>query len=276
MTTAIFEKAETFTTWDTYFYPPIALRLYDRAIPLMLEMLNVGPGDLVLDAGCGVGGHSIRAAKAGCRVYATDISAVALTWARRRAGEAEAQHAITFIQGDLARLGFQDKSFSAIFSWGVIIHIPEVEKALDEFVRLLKPGGRLALYVTNSTAWDGFFRTVAATLLRRPRRVRKPYPLGVGTWYDMHGEQLWIWQMHVKALIAYLEARGLRCIRRSAGEFTQLHVHLKAGTIRNLLSRVNNAWLKLKLPVSPAAMNLLIFERPCTTGASVQATVPLR
>jgi ubiquinone/menaquinone biosynthesis C-methylase UbiE len=50
-------------------------------------------------------------------------------------------------QEDLTRLTFRDASYRYVFSCGVITHIYNVEKALDELPRVIKPGGTLAVYV---------------------------------------------------------------------------------------------------------------------------------
>src|SRR5437016_6333178 len=127
----VFERRETLDAWDSDYYHPIAERYYDRAIPAMLELLQVEPGALVLDAGCGPGVHAIRAARAGVRVMAVDISGVMLEEARSRVARAGVADAVEFAREDLTRLGFPDASFRCIFSWGVLIHIREIERALD-------------------------------------------------------------------------------------------------------------------------------------------------
>jgi SAM-dependent methyltransferase len=193
-------------------------------------------------------------------VHAVDVSPTALALAQRRASEAAADR-VTFVRGDLTALAFRDASVGAMFSWGVIIHIPEIERALDELVRVLRPGGRLALYVTNGACADDALRAVARSLVRRHRPQTRAR-LGTGAWYAMDDEQIWIWQLDVPALTAYLEERGLRCLGRLAGELTQLHIHLPRA-VRPLFHRANNAWFKLRrrLPAWPTAMNLLVFEK---------------
>jgi len=50
-----------------------------------------------------------------------------------------------FFTASAAQLPFQEKSFDAIWSYAVLEHVPEPEKALDEMRRVLKPGGLLLL-----------------------------------------------------------------------------------------------------------------------------------
>jgi cyclopropane fatty-acyl-phospholipid synthase-like methyltransferase len=81
---AVFEQRATVESWDRDYYYPIAERYYDLAISTMLRLMGVEPGVIVLDAGCGPGVHSVRAARAGCRVCAVDISQTMLKEAKAR------------------------------------------------------------------------------------------------------------------------------------------------------------------------------------------------
>src|SRR5439155_13372310 len=158
-----------------------ALRYYDRAIAKMLRLLDPPSGSLVIDAGCGTGVHSIRAAKLGFKVKALDISSVVLQTARRNAQQAGVQ--IEFEQADLTHLPFDDSSIQTLFSWGVIIHIPQIEQALHEIVRVLAPGGRVALQITNSRAWDYWLECMARFLLHKPLKDQQKLAMGTGGWF---------------------------------------------------------------------------------------------
>jgi SAM-dependent methyltransferase len=209
-----FELQQTIDAWDSDYYHPIAERYYDRVLPRMLELLVAMPGETVLDAGCGPGVHSIRVARAGLKVKAIDISGTMLAEARRRVERAGVADSVEFARGDLTRLGFPDEALHRVFSWGVIIHIRDIERALDELVRIVAPGGRLALYVTNASAWDHKIETAARSLLRRPLRGVERLPMGRGVWYDWKGERLWVWWIEARALTRHLKARGMETIAR--------------------------------------------------------------
>jgi 2-polyprenyl-3-methyl-5-hydroxy-6-metoxy-1,4-benzoquinol methylase len=178
--TGVFERRETLESWDSDYYHPIAERYYDRAIPAMLKALNAETGATVLDAGCGPGVHSIRAARAGMKVKAIDISETMLAEARRRVENAGFAGSVEFAREDLTHLSFPDASFRHVFSWGVIIHIPKIEDALDELARVVMPGGRLALYLTNRSALDHKLEAVARAVLRKPMTGVEDLPLRRG------------------------------------------------------------------------------------------------
>ena len=257
---AVFERPATIESWDRDYYHPIAERYYDRAIPEMLRLMEVEPGARVLDAGCGPGVHSVRAARAGCRVCAVDISQTMLQEARARIAIAGLASAIEFRQEDLTRLSFPDRSFRYVFSWGVIIHIHDIEKALDELARIIEPGGKLALAVTNRKAWDQKIESLLRFLLRKPLVGRVRLPLGNGNWYEMHGEKIWVWQFDMRELQRQLEVRGFRLTHRVIGEFSEIQRRVE-GPLRRMLLRLNNLCYRLKLPPGPAASNLLVFQK---------------
>jgi len=257
---AIFEERATVESWDRDYYNPIAERYYDRAISTMLRLMEVESGAIVLDAGCGPRVHSVRVARAGFRVCAIDISQTMLQEAKARMANAGLTSNVEFRQEDLTRLTFPDASFRYVFSWGVIIHIHDVEKALDELARVVEPGGRLALYVTNSKSWDQKLESLLRFALRKPLVGREFLSLGNGVWYDMHGQKLWVWQFNIPELVRQLENRGLHLTHRVIGEFSEIQRRVR-GPLRRFLLRLNNLCYRLMLPAGPAVSNLLVFRK---------------
>lgn len=260
MTSSVFERTETIKSWDDDYYHPIAERLYDRAIPEMASLLGASRGDTILDAGCGPGVHSIRLAREGYKVDAIDISTTMLSEAKRRVAKADLAGRITFQQQDLTKLSLQSGAYHFVFSWGVIIHIHNVEKALDELVRVVAPKGRLALYVTNQSAMDHKVESTARLLLRKPVRDSQQLKLGSGTWYTMHGERLWVWQFNISELVSAMSNRGMTLLHRRAGEFSEIQRRLPSA-IRAPLLHLNNAYYNASLPAWAAITNLLVFVK---------------
>lgn len=256
----VFEARETLNQWDTDYYDPISLKLYDWAVADMLSLMKVEPRAPVLDGGCGPGVHSIRIAQAGHPVKAIDISSTMLKEAQHRADVAGVSEKIEFAQKDLTALDLPDASYQYVFSWGVIIHIREIEKALDELARVVAPGGKLALYLTNRQAVDHKLERLARFLLRKPPKKPERLPMGNGMWYDMPGGRLWVWDLDAAAISEYLARNGFRLIHRRIGEWSQLQVWM-SGWPRRALLHVNNLAYRLHLPSRFAATNLLVFEK---------------
>lgn len=255
----VFEKEATIKQWDDGYYNPISIWLYDEAVADMLKYMDVPPGATVLDAGCGPGVHSIRLAKAGFKVCAVDISDAMLRHAQERANDAGVSEKIEFHQKDLTGLDFADESFDYVFSWGVVIHIREAEKALTELSRIVKPGGKLALYVTNKTALDHKLEAFARLLLRKPIE-REELALGIGNWYEVNEEKLWVWQFDAKALAEHLATQGFQLKKRRIGELSEIQLRLK-GLPRRIMLRINNLAYRLNLSPRIAHTTLYVFEK---------------
>ncbi|WP_189093608.1 class I SAM-dependent methyltransferase [Deinococcus ruber] len=97
--------------------------------------LATGTGLLALDAARHVGPHG--------QVTGIDVSPGMLAQARQKAAQAELP-AVTFLLGDAERLSFADRTFDRVFSASALVLMRDVSAALEEWVRVLRPGGLLA------------------------------------------------------------------------------------------------------------------------------------
>ena len=110
---------------------------------MALEMLSISPGDLVLDVACGPGNFTrdFAAAADPGLVVGVDASTPMLDVAVR---DTEADN-VAYVRGDASALPFRDDSFDAVCCFAALYLIEEPMRALEEIVRVLAPGGRLAL-----------------------------------------------------------------------------------------------------------------------------------
>ncbi|MHB8512340.1 MAG: class I SAM-dependent methyltransferase [Actinomycetota bacterium] len=122
----------------------------DRCIDYAREKFaKVAPphkyGD-VLEIGCGTGFFIINLWQAGLveRAYATDISSGMVEACRRNAERVGLKDLIGKA-ADAEGLPFDDESFDLVVGHAVLHHLPDVEGALKECFRVLRPGGRLVI-----------------------------------------------------------------------------------------------------------------------------------
>jgi SAM-dependent methyltransferase len=106
-------------------------------------------GRRVLDAGCGGGRYSKVAAQAGARVVGADHSSAVEKAAALCASLPKA----SFVQADLKQLPLVPGSFDVVFSIGVMHHDTETRAVFDSVARMVKPGGRLAVWLYRKNQW---------------------------------------------------------------------------------------------------------------------------
>lgn len=117
------------------------------------EKFPVGPGDRVLDMGCGGGRHAFALYRRGADVVALDMSEHDLrevdTMFQAMASEGEAGEGATAtaVRGNAYALPFADDSFDRIIAAEVLEHLPADTDAMSELFRVLKPGGLIAVTV---------------------------------------------------------------------------------------------------------------------------------
>jgi cyclopropane fatty-acyl-phospholipid synthase-like methyltransferase len=110
-----------------------------------LEWLNLSPGKILLDVGCGAGGPALRiAAITGCSVVGIDVHEQAVTTASSLAAERGLAELVEFRSTDASGpLPFSAASFDAIICIDSINHFSDRPRVVAEWARLLKVAGRL-------------------------------------------------------------------------------------------------------------------------------------
>ncbi len=124
----------------------------DEEHRIALQMLDVSRGDRVLDVGCGPGNFTrdfARAAPDGLAV-GVDASETMLAAAVKNVSQNPPRTAgggerLAYVRADAAALPFAEGSFDAACCFAALYLIDEPMKAIEEIVRVLAPGGRVAL-----------------------------------------------------------------------------------------------------------------------------------
>ncbi|MGI9525721.1 MAG: bifunctional demethylmenaquinone methyltransferase/2-methoxy-6-polyprenyl-1,4-benzoquinol methylase UbiE [Weeksellaceae bacterium] len=107
---------------------------------------NTNP-DKILDVATGTGDLAIALAKANMQAKITgfDLSAGMLEYGKKKVKERNLDQQIEMIQGDAENMPFEDETFDAITASFGVRNFENLEKGLEEFYRVLKPGGTLVI-----------------------------------------------------------------------------------------------------------------------------------
>jgi trans-aconitate methyltransferase len=140
-----------------------------RLRPDLFDLLDVRPGESVLDVGCGTGNTTARLAAAGAIVVGIDRSTVLVEQARA------AHPGIEFIDIDLLELDDREL-FDAIFSLGTLHWIRPPERAARILFDALRPGGRLAVELGGKSALSALLSEAGEALDGTPEMPYDPAP----------------------------------------------------------------------------------------------------
>jgi ubiquinone/menaquinone biosynthesis C-methylase UbiE len=115
---------------------------WQRRVTMLTKHLK--SSDKVLEIGCGTGYFTREIAKTGASITAIDISPDLLEIARKDVASAN----VVFAIANAYALDFENGSFDSVIGSSVLHHL-EVEKAIVEFYKVLKPGGLLSFTEPN-------------------------------------------------------------------------------------------------------------------------------
>lgn len=209
-------------------------------------------GDIILDVGCGIGDIDYMIAPRVSKVVALDILETSIEIAK----DFHSLPNIDFIAGDLFKLSFPDNSFDCILCLETIEHIQNPMAFLEEFHRLLKPGGYLILSTPNALSCQNivynvslYFSKMVAWLIQRMNK-EKP---DTGTQFD----HLYSWDF--TTLYRLLNRGGFTYADHAFVGFWPLSIRIKGVSLRFPF------WTKRETRVmsllKPFANNLLLKVR---------------
>jgi SAM-dependent methyltransferase len=124
-----------------------------RRVRVVLEYLDIGKGDRVLDCGCGLGWFlRVIGELTACSLFGADFDLPRLRTAAKEMGARA-----PVVASDILHMPYADATFDKIVLSEVLEHLPDDRSALLEVKRILKPGGVVAITVPNHDyplLWD--------------------------------------------------------------------------------------------------------------------------
>jgi len=121
--------------------------------PFMNEIVGFDKfvGKKVLEIGCGLGTDLLQFARNGANVTGVDLTPNSIELVRKRFSIEDLS--VETKIADAENLPFENGSFELVYSFGVLHHTPNTQKAIEEVYRVLKPGGKIIIMLYNKTSW---------------------------------------------------------------------------------------------------------------------------
>ncbi len=113
---------------------------------LAFNKINIKPGMMVLDIGCGIGTYTKRFVEMGCEVVGVDIDPKLLDIAKERVPQAR------FIESSVYALPFKSEQFDLVFSMATFEYIKNSQAAYYEMKRIAKHGGQIFVGTINANS----------------------------------------------------------------------------------------------------------------------------
>jgi len=245
--------------WESGFRSPRNELFYELAFSGMLERIQPPPGSVFLEVGCGLGFHAMRLARHGYKVKAVDFSDAVLDMARENVRAAGLENLIDIGHEDLVGLSYDDHAFDYVLCWGVLMHVPRIERAVEELSRIVAPGGHLIVHEGNVRSPEAIAILAAKRIARRPGLRRTP--AGVEHWKQTSAGPLLTRRANIPWLIAAFERQGLLLQSRLPTQMTELYVKPPWSWMKNCIHTVNDHWYRRVGMSQPAVGNTLLLQR---------------
>ncbi len=255
------QQSKIHKEWVDNYRTPENEKFYALAFDYIVTQFGAQTGATVLDAGCGSCAKSKNLVDRGFQVVGSDLSESALAIAREILQGTRYADSIHLEQQNLLKLTFADRSFDYAICWGVLMHVPEVDKAIAELSRIISPGGRLAISEGNMHSMQSRLLRLLKRLLRLGHSETRFTPAGVENWEDTDDGRLMTRQADMRWLISEFEKHGLQLESRVAGQFSELYWLVPTRFLKRLIHAFNTLWFRHIRAPGPAFGNILIFRK---------------
>lgn len=240
----LLSKPDIHEQWASGYRTSENESFFEQAFDYIAAVLKPEQGATFLDVGCGSCAHSVRLARRGFHVRAVDFSESALAMAEANIKAKGLEAKIETGRESLLDLSFPDESFDYVLCWGVLMHIPDVERAVSELSRVLKPGGTLVLSEGNMASLEALAVRNLKRVLGREKATVKRTPAGMEYWKMSNDDALVTRQANIDWLLKSFGAHGLRVRKRVAGQFMEAYTMVSSRPLKKLIHGFNNIWFK--------------------------------
>lgn len=267
-TESTLQRPEVHAKWLNDFLLDESRAFYESAFDHIVQVFGSRTKSTVLDAGCGTGSNAIRLALRGYPVRAMDVSEPMLERAQASVAAMGLSHMVTFERGSLSKLPMDDASLEFVICWNVLMNVPEIETAIAELCRVVKPGGFLVISEDNMWSLEALLVRTAHRILHgsglnslRGKQSYRPKITAAGAehWHRTEAGPLFGRVARISWLIAKAADHGFELQERIGGEFLESKL-VPGRFLKRCIRKFNVFWFEhIRLP-HPSMGNVLIFR----------------
>ena len=231
---------------------------YKRLFDMVAGYLGDPATGPILDAGCGPAVHALELARRGYTVHGVDSSPSAVEMAHVNIDAAGLGDKVTIRQGDLLDLFIDNGSYGRTICWGVLMHVPRVEKAIEELVRVTAAGGVILVTENNLHSLQGRVMGIVKKKDRTTVRVSRK-PAGLEVWKRTDAGELLARLADPSWVEAEFRRHGAAMVARRPTSLTNVHTRLK-GRAGAVVRAISEGFFFIRRP-GPALGNVFVFEK---------------
>lgn len=258
--TETLRTADIHEQWEDTYLSAENEPFFEEAFDYIADVLAAPDQAQILDAGCGPCAHAIRLVRRGFRVRATDISYAVLRKARQNVHAARVDDKVTLQQANILDLPFRDGTFPYVLCWGVLMHVPAIERAITELARVTQAGGVLVIGENNAHSLQSVLFRAVRTVRRRPHVTTRETPAGIEYWTETPSGLILYREANVVWLVEQFEREGFVVRDHVARQFTEVYWKLPA-SLRKAVHGLNSVWFRSVQAPRPSHGNLLFLQK---------------
>lgn len=247
--------------WVDNYRTPDNEHFYNMAFDFIAKSFGSPKGATVVDAGCGSCAKSKNLADRGFQVLGTDLSESALDMARASLKGTIYEDKIELKQQNLTAMTLDSDSVDYLVCWGVLMHIPDVDKAISELSRVIKPGGYIAISEGNMNSFQSRALRFLKKILGRERAEVHFVAAGVENWEETDEGRLMTRQVNTQWLKDEFEKHGMKLEKHVAGQFSEMYWVVPTAILKKMIHLFNHFWFRLIKSPGPAFGNILILKK---------------
>jgi len=256
-----FQEADIHRQWEDSYGTEENAKFYEQVFNYIASVLNAQKNSTILDVGCSTGTHSIRLVKRGFSVLAVDYSEYVLKIAELNLQDSSLKDNIKLQHENILSLSFAARTFDYILCWGVLMHIPDIEKAISELDRVLKKDGILVISEANMFSLQSIILRSLKLLLGKEKATVKKTAAGLEYWSLTSSGKLLTREANIRWLKRQFKSKGFTIKKHVSGQFTELYTKFSFGLTIKFIHYFNYLWFKYVRIPHLAFGNIIILEK---------------